>query len=435
MPGGSLLRFVVLAAFILAVALGLWLVDVDPPFVVVGVALAWVIASLFEWLAWRDSEPRWPSLGRRASPSPPAPVGEAEQAPGKGWRGLRARTPGGRAVASGDGEAGGPAAGAREEQPREREADALPEPVAARLPGLVHQEARGGEGEEATVAEPAAHGADEPPREREVVPPERVTGRPVDDASRERERPPEPAAEDGEEGRAARTEEPREHRPWFRRPFTPDEPPRPFLARAEGPGEPPRPELPADRPAGAASQGERPAWLGRRTVERRPLETQTGDAPAGGTEPPRDERAASGAAESPAGVSPGAPVPASEEPPRAEDRPAEEAPREPAPGAEEPARALRPAPPERPVPPPTVPPGGRVVPLRERSREPRQWNLWELERLVRAEARRAPARADEWSYLVLHLRPFADAGGALPREFDGLVRESFGTLLEELEPA
>jgi hypothetical protein len=52
------------------------------------------------------------------------------------------------------------------------------------------------------------------------------------------------------------------------------------------------------------------------------------------------------------------------------------------------------------------------------------------ERLARDEARRDPARRDEWSYLILHLRRFASADGVLPTEFDPLVRESFGGLLE-----
>ncbi len=61
---------------------------------------------------------------------------------------------------------------------------------------------------------------------------------------------------------------------------------------------------------------------------------------------------------------------------------------------------------------------------------PREWNLWELERLARASAQRYPERAQEWAYLFVHLRQFAQTDGVLPREFDALVRESFGELLE-----
>jgi hypothetical protein len=65
---------------------------------------------------------------------------------------------------------------------------------------------------------------------------------------------------------------------------------------------------------------------------------------------------------------------------------------------------------------------------REPPDEPRQWNLWDLERL-RREAGADPARADERSFVLLHLREFADADGALPATFDSLVRETFGDLV------
>lgn len=71
-----------------------------------------------------------------------------------------------------------------------------------------------------------------------------------------------------------------------------------------------------------------------------------------------------------------------------------------------------------------------VVEFRPRTVEPREWNIWDLERLARAQAAEHPERRDEWAYLFLHLRQFATADGSLPTEFDGLVRESFGGLLE-----
>ena len=71
-----------------------------------------------------------------------------------------------------------------------------------------------------------------------------------------------------------------------------------------------------------------------------------------------------------------------------------------------------------------------VVPFRRSTFMPREWNLWELERLARDEGRRNPARGQEWSFLFLHLRQFAGPDGVLPADFDGLVRESFGELLE-----
>jgi hypothetical protein len=72
-----------------------------------------------------------------------------------------------------------------------------------------------------------------------------------------------------------------------------------------------------------------------------------------------------------------------------------------------------------------------VVDLRMRATiQPRRWNLWDLERRARDELPRDPVRYEEWSYLFVHLRQFATPDGSLPTEFDGLVRESFGELLE-----
>jgi hypothetical protein len=82
------------------------------------------------------------------------------------------------------------------------------------------------------------------------------------------------------------------------------------------------------------------------------------------------------------------------------------------------ARAARrvvqqPAPPQTPPPPPPA----------------REWNLWDLERRAREQAGNAPWD-EEWSALFTQLRVFANADGVLPKEFDGLVRESFGKLIE-----
>jgi len=60
---------------------------------------------------------------------------------------------------------------------------------------------------------------------------------------------------------------------------------------------------------------------------------------------------------------------------------------------------------------------------------PREWNLWELERRARDYAGNA-ACDEEWTALFVHLRRFADTGGQLPEEFDGLVRESFAELIQ-----
>ena len=69
-----------------------------------------------------------------------------------------------------------------------------------------------------------------------------------------------------------------------------------------------------------------------------------------------------------------------------------------------------------------------VVAFVPRNEEPREWNLWELERLAR-NATGDVARDEERSYLLMYLREFAPADGNLPADFDGLVRDAFGDLL------
>ena len=69
-----------------------------------------------------------------------------------------------------------------------------------------------------------------------------------------------------------------------------------------------------------------------------------------------------------------------------------------------------------------------VVPIGT-STLPRQWNVWELERLTRESAGSDPGRDEERTFLLLYLREFADPNGLLPVDFDSLVRESFGDLV------
>jgi outer membrane biosynthesis protein TonB len=131
-----------------------------------------------------------------------------------------------------------------------------------------------------------------------------------------------------------------------------------------------------------------------------------------------------------------APAPAAPEPPSSPE-PVVEPPTPPAP---EPEPAAPSPPPLRPVPTPPPPPPAAprppaaarsVIDLRTRvTAQPRRWNLWDLERRARDEAQADPLRYEEWSYLFVHLRQFATPDGSLPTEFDGLVRESFGELLE-----
>jgi hypothetical protein len=95
-----------------------------------------------------------------------------------------------------------------------------------------------------------------------------------------------------------------------------------------------------------------------------------------------------------------------------------------------------PEPPPPPPPPPEPvrqvapePPVPAVVPLVSRDARPREWNLWELERLTRAGGGHDPSLDEERNYLLMYLREFANADGALPVDFDGLVRDSFGDLI------
>jgi hypothetical protein len=65
--------------------------------------------------------------------------------------------------------------------------------------------------------------------------------------------------------------------------------------------------------------------------------------------------------------------------------------------------------------------------------QPRQWNVWELERLATLAEGEDRAKDEERAVLVQSLRQFADASGELPVDFDSLVRESFEPeLLDEL---
>jgi len=63
---------------------------------------------------------------------------------------------------------------------------------------------------------------------------------------------------------------------------------------------------------------------------------------------------------------------------------------------------------------------------------PREWNLWELERAARDHSDDDVARVEERSYLLMYLREFAGPDGVLPADFDGLVREAFGDVLQSV---
>lgn len=111
-------------------------------------------------------------------------------------------------------------------------------------------------------------------------------------------------------------------------------------------------------------------------------------------------------------------------------------PPEPAAPRPEPVRAPAPEPPKL----ATAPPPPEPEPEPEREPEPavaylpvdetpREWNLWELERVARENTSDDVAKNEERAYLLMYLREFAGPDGNLPSDFDGLVRDAFGDLL------
>jgi hypothetical protein len=139
-------------------------------------------------------------------------------------------------------------------------------------------------------------------------------------------------------------------------------------------------------------------------------------------------QAARPAAALPAGPAPAEPAPPVEAVPVVE--PPLEPPREPEPEPALPVLEAVPDPEPMPVPEPAPEPEPEpqvVVPFV--SATPRQWNLWDLERLSREHAGGNESRDEERSFLLLYLRDFAGPDGMLPIDFDGLVRDSFGDLV------
>jgi hypothetical protein len=77
----------------------------------------------------------------------------------------------------------------------------------------------------------------------------------------------------------------------------------------------------------------------------------------------------------------------------------------------------------------TAPEPGRE-PDKAAAAGPREWNLWELERVARDHTTGDVATNEERAYLLIYLREFAGSDGTLPADFDGLVRDAFGDLLD-----
>jgi hypothetical protein len=98
-------------------------------------------------------------------------------------------------------------------------------------------------------------------------------------------------------------------------------------------------------------------------------------------------------------------------------------------------------PPAQPTPEPeAVPASAAPAPLDEPVPEPEpapaiasdrgDWNLQELERLVREHSGEFPERAEEWEIYLDSVRGFAGADGQLPATLDWLIWDTFGDLLE-----
>lgn len=126
------------------------------------------------------------------------------------------------------------------------------------------------------------------------------------------------------------------------------------------------------------------------------------------------------------------PTPVPEPEPTPEPAPPAPEPQPPTPEPGEPPPQLRSVPPPEPEREPE-PEDSRapelVVRLPLDGAEPREWNVWELERLAQAAGGGDPARDEELAFLLLELRQFANADGQLSVDFDPVVRESFGELI------
>jgi hypothetical protein len=123
------------------------------------------------------------------------------------------------------------------------------------------------------------------------------------------------------------------------------------------------------------------------------------------------------------------PMPVPEPEPTPEPAPPAPEPQPPTPEPGEPPPQLRSVPPPEPEREPEPEDAGAVVRLPLDGAEPREWNVWELERLAQAAGGGDPARDEELAFLLLELRQFANADGQLSVDFDPVVRESFGELI------
>ena len=67
---------------------------------------------------------------------------------------------------------------------------------------------------------------------------------------------------------------------------------------------------------------------------------------------------------------------------------------------------------------------------RERIIRAGAWNVNDLERAVAAQSNASAEQAEEWSTYLFFLREHASSDGALPPQFDGLVEDVFGSVVD-----
>lgn len=459
----SLFRFFALAGFIVVVAVGLWLLAPEWYLIVATMTLATLIAWTIEWLAWREAQNRWAVVERDVGPperrgyvtrvpnataveetlAAPSPRLEHAEPP--------SRVPPDPVVPAPEPAASGPLPAYEEREapqgpvPRRPEDGVVAAPdadVAAAPPSwpsrirsaLARPERAPAEPEDAASAEGGAELELEPPAFGGPLPAadeaapsldeavEEATPEPAPVAPRPPDVEPEPVPETTQPPAAApdvgetpAAPEPRTRSSWSRWARRSDPPPAPEPVAAQETDADPEPE-PEPEPVPFAQ-----------APEPEPAPREPAEAPE--VEPaPAPTDAAPGVTAGPDAGPTTPPTPVSTPPPLPARPPIGAVPTPSSPTA----RSTPPEPPAREAATP-APPRAPVVRLPIPSAEPREWNVWELEAVAREASRRAPERSAEWSYLLLHLREYADPGGTLPREFDAVVRESFDGFLERIE--
>jgi hypothetical protein len=88
------------------------------------------------------------------------------------------------------------------------------------------------------------------------------------------------------------------------------------------------------------------------------------------------------------------------------------------------------APPPPPPPPPPPEPVPEPTPEPDRIIRAGAWNVNDLERAVAAQSNASAEQAEEWSTYLFFLREHASSDGALPPQFDGLVEDVFGSVVD-----